>query len=43
MKLDVNECASNPCKNNAACNDRVNGYTCSCASGWTGTHCDQGM
>jgi hypothetical protein len=39
---DINECASNPCQNGAVCNDAVNGYTCSCAGGWTGTHCGQG-
>lgn len=32
----VNECISNPCKNNATCNDLSNGYNCSCLPGYTG-------
>lgn len=40
---DINECSSNPCQNGAQCVDRVNGYTCTCASGWTGTLCNVGM
>lgn len=42
MFSDVDECASNPCQNGATCNDQVNGYTCTCSGGWTGTICDQG-
>ena len=40
--LDVNECESSPCMNNATCNDDVDGYTCNCADGFTGTHCETG-
>ena len=39
---DIEECASNPCVNDATCVDNVNGYTCDCAAGYTGTHCEQG-
>ena len=39
---EINECESNPCRNDATCNDVVNGYTCQCASGWQGIHCDEG-
>ena len=39
---DIDECSSNPCANGATCSDQVNGYTCICAGGWQGTHCDQG-
>ena len=39
---DIDECASNPCVNDATCVDNVNGYTCNCAAGYTGTHCEQG-
>jgi len=39
---DINECASGPCENGATCNDHVNMYTCSCAPGWQGTHCELG-
>ena len=37
--LDINECASNPCKN-GLCQDDVNRYRCDCTAGWTGTHCE---
>ncbi|XP_060583963.1 neurogenic locus notch homolog protein 2-like [Ruditapes philippinarum] len=36
---DINECASNPCKNGAQCVNGQNSFTCNCASGWTGTTC----
>ena len=41
--LDINECTSNPCFNGATCNDLVNGYSCSCVPGWTGTICNSGI
>ncbi len=37
---DVDECASNPCQNGGACNDDVNGYTCSCEPGYEGIECE---
>ena len=40
--LDINECASNPCKNEAQCNDKVNGFECQCAAGYSGTNCENG-
>ncbi len=40
--LDVNECGSSPCSNGATCKDLVNGYNCSCAPGYDGTHCKTG-
>jgi len=33
------ECASDPCQNGGTCNDGINGYTCTCDSGYEGTHC----
>ena len=36
-ETDIDECASDPCQNDATCNDAVNMYTCTCDSGWTGT------
>ena len=41
--LDILECASNPCKNGAACVDGTNFYTCTCEDGYTGVHCDTGI
>ena len=37
--LDISECDSDPCENGGNCTDDVNGYTCSCANGWTGSEC----
>lgn len=39
---ETNECNSNPCQNGASCIDKVNRYTCSCVSGYMGTHCETG-
>ena len=40
MFLDINECASNPCQNGATCRDKINAYSCECASGFEGTNCE---
>ena len=40
--LDINECKSSPCKNGGKCSDHVNRYTCSCAAGYNGVHCENG-
>ncbi|CAC5388868.1 Neurogenic locus protein delta,Protein eyes shut homolog,Neurogenic locus Notch protein,Neurogenic locus notch homolog protein 3,Protein eyes shut,Neurogenic locus notch homolog protein 1,Fibropellin-3,Protein crumbs homolog 2,Sushi, nidogen and EGF-like domain-containing protein 1,Protein jagged-1a,Sushi, von Willebrand factor type A, EGF and pentraxin domain-containing protein 1,Neurogenic locus notch homolog protein 2,Delta-like protein B,Protein crumbs homolog 1,Delta-like protein D,Protein jagged-1,Pr len=36
----LNDCSSNPCVNGASCNDQINGYKCTCAAGFTDTHCE---
>lgn len=33
---NIEECSSNPCDNNATCEDGVATYTCQCLSGFTG-------
>ena len=34
---------NNPCKNGAACtDDNLGGYSCTCATGYTGTNCEYG-
>ena len=43
LLADINECASSPCKNAATCIDKVDGFSCTCDSGWTGVNCDTGM
>ena len=30
---EIDECASNPCKNGATCNDLIGSYNCTCVSG----------
>ncbi|XP_045189499.2 protocadherin Fat 4-like [Mercenaria mercenaria] len=37
----VNECSSNPCRNNGVCTSFVNEYSCACANtGFTGANCE---
>ena len=37
---DIDECAPKPCLNGGNCDDGVNSYTCTCASGYEGTTCE---
>ncbi|XP_077351669.1 protein eyes shut homolog isoform X2 [Festucalex cinctus] len=39
-EVEVNECGSSPCHNDAVCQDLINSYVCHCRSGWTGLHCE---
>lgn len=34
--MNIDECASNPCQNQAKCEDKVNDYFCDCYPGYTG-------
>ena len=34
------ECDSNPCGNGGTCNDYINEFNCTCASGYEGTLCN---
>ena len=36
------DCASDPCENNATCTDEVNNYTCTCMAGYEGNNCSIG-
>ena len=40
MIKDIDECASNPCQNNATCVDKVNAYQCRCLDGYVGRRCE---
>ena len=40
FRTDIDECSSSPCQNDGTCTDEVNGYTCSCVAGYTGTNCE---
>ena len=37
---EIDECLSNPCRNGALCQDRVNGYECQCRNGYRGQNCE---
>jgi len=39
---DINECASNPCQNGAACTDGIDSFTCACPLGYSGLVCQVG-
>ncbi|KAI8773703.1 uncharacterized protein LOC106065087 isoform X1 [Biomphalaria glabrata] len=38
--IEILECESNPCLNDAVCSDLINGYLCTCKNGFTGTNCE---
>ena len=39
---DINECLNISCENGGTCKDSVDSYTCDCADGYTGIHCETG-
>lgn len=43
LPSDIDECASNPCQNGAACVDQIDGYNCTCLAGYIGTNCQTGV
>ena len=40
--IDIDDCASNPCKNDGECVDKVNDFECQCKPGFTGKDCNEG-
>ncbi|RWS30688.1 cubilin-like protein [Leptotrombidium deliense] len=40
LKLETNECSSNPCKNGGTCLDLLDGFVCDCMKGWQGQTCE---
>ena len=39
---EIKQCDSKPCQNGGTCVEDTTGYTCTCASGYTGTNCQTG-
>ena len=40
--IDIDYCEPNRCQNGGSCTDLVDGYSCLCATGYTGTDCQTG-
>lgn len=40
-EINIDECATNPCVNNATCIDLINDYSCNCFDGYGGQNCEQ--
>ena len=38
--VDLDECTSDPCQNDATCNNGLNEFTCDCDTGYDGVRCD---
>lgn len=43
FSIEIDECSSSPCQNDATCRDHLNGYSCSCRPGFTGRNCESGV
>ena len=39
VETHLDPCSPNPCQNGGICNSNSEGFTCSCASGYTGDDC----
>ena len=37
---DIDECASNPCRNDGICTDSIDSYSCECPARFEGEHCE---
>jgi len=40
-RVEMDECASDPCQNGGTCVDLINGYQCRCTDQFTGVNCDR--
>jgi hypothetical protein len=40
-EIEIDECASRPCKNNGKCYDLIGKYECACADGFEGANCER--
>ena len=43
MFSDIDECEPAPCQNNGICMDFLNDYNCTCAPGYKGKNCSEGI
>ena len=46
LPIDIDDCASNPCRNGGTCKDGINDYTCTCPTihhvqKYTGKNCTE--
>lgn len=41
--VNIDECESEPCQNGGSCEDKINGYTCTCSAGFLGESCNCGQ
>jgi len=39
LRLDKDDCATNPCLNDGNCVDKLDGFFCECQDGWEGVNC----
>lgn len=37
-QVNIDDCASSPCRNGGTCHDSIAGYTCECPPGYTGKY-----
>ena len=42
IKLEINECESDPCINEGTCIDQIDSFMCDCVAGWTDDICQTG-
>jgi hypothetical protein len=40
-ELEMDECGSNPCRNNGTCKDLFNDFLCSCIENFDGKQCEE--
>lgn len=41
IRLNFDNCSSNPCQNGGSCTNTFGGYICRCSDAWTGNNCEE--